>query len=52
MAGETAASRASFAENFIRSAIEADGEGFLPAAKPSGHRTVRVVVVVVVGGLL
>ena len=23
---------------------------FLPAAKPSGHRTVRVVVVVVVGG--
>ena len=25
---------------------------FLPAAKPTGHRTVRVVVVVVVGGLL
>ncbi len=23
---------------------------FLPAAKPTGHRTVRVVVVVVVGG--
>ncbi len=32
---------------------EEHGEGrFLPAAKPTGHRTVRVVVVVVVGGLL
>ncbi len=32
--------------------VKSSSELFLPAAKPTGHRTVRVVVVVVGGGLL